>query len=297
MPIRILLQTTLLSTDEDDWNIKRFSLLANYLGAVKDENGNPLFKVTLRDRYADNQGNDSILSHLSRDNFDELWLFALDVGGGLSAKDCEGITRFHQQGGGILVTRDHQDMGLSLCPLENIGCFHYFHTQQNDPDSSRCCRDDIYTTRIDWPNYHSGNNGDYQIVYPTEPIHELLKNPDSSGTIAFFPAHPHEGGIGVPENATNARIIAMGKSKVSDRPFNLIVVAERVRDNFGNLLGRVVAHSTFHHFVDYNWDINQGCPSFVEETPGEGMFKEPRALQDIQTYVKNLALWLAPSIA
>lgn len=51
----------------------------------------------------------------------------------------------------------------------------------------------------------------------------------------------------------------------------------------------------FHHFVDYNWDISKGCPSFVDEPPGEGMQKEPQALADIQCYVKNLALWLTPT--
>jgi len=28
---------------------------------------------------------------------------------------------------------------------------------------------------------------------------------------------------------------------------------------------------------------------------GEGMKKEPRALRDIQRYVRNLAFWLAPA--
>jgi hypothetical protein len=37
-----------------------------------------------------------------------------------------------------------------------------------------------------------------------------------------------------------------------------------------------------------------GCPSFVDEPCGDGMKHEPRALEDIKTYVRNLALWLAP---
>lgn len=291
MPIRILLQTTLLPTEEDDWTIARFSLLRDYLASIKDESGNHLFQVTARDREPDSEGNDPVLSNLDSQRFDELWLFALDVGGGLSSRDLAGITRFHQQGKGILTTRDHQDMGISMCELENIGAFHYFNTQQNDPDESRCCIDDCYTTYISWPNYHSGRNGDYQVIHPTEPIHELLKNPDSpTGTIQYFPAHPHEGGIGVSTDAKNARVIATGKSLVTERSFNLAIAAEPK-----NQLGRVVAQSTFHHFVDYNWDISKGCPSFVDEPPGEGMQKEPQAVADIQCYVKNLALWLAPT--
>lgn len=295
MSIRILLQTTLLPSEEDDWTIARFSLLRDYLEALQDESGNPLCQVTARDRQPDAEGNDPILSQLDRRDFDQLWLFALDVGGGLSDRDCAGIVRFHQRGGGILTTRDHQDMGISMCNLDRIGCFHYFHTQQHDPDESRWFNDDPYTTYISWPNYHSGANGDYQIIQAVEPIHDLLKNPDSpTGAIQFFPAHPHEGGVGIPENSDLARAIAIGTSKVTGRPFNLAIAVDSFEDDNGNSIGRVVAQSTFHHFVDYNWDIETGCPSFVEEAPGDGMAKNPQALQDIKTYIKNLALWLTP---
>ncbi|GAB4238446.1 MAG: hypothetical protein Kow0049_25120 [Stanieria sp.] len=53
---------------------------------------------------------------------------------------------------------------------------------------------------------------------------------------------------------------------------------------------------SIHHLVDYNWDINKGCPNFVAEPPGDGMTTEPRALEDIKTYVKNLFLWLSAKI-
>jgi hypothetical protein len=81
---------------------------------------------------------------------------------------------------------------------------------------------------------------------------------------------------------------------VSDRDFNLLVALEGYKDAQGNMLGRAVANSSFHHLVDYNWDIEKGCPTFVDEAPGDGMKKEPRALEDIKAYVRNVALWLAP---
>lgn len=294
-PIRILLQTTIPTTD-DDWSIDRFSLLQGYLAALKDEQGNPLCEVIARDRQDDAEGNDPVLSTLGESDFDELWLFALDTGDGLSSKDCAGISAFHQQGKGIFTTRDHQDMGVCMCGLGLLGTLHYFQSKQQDPDESRRCVDDIYTTKISWPNYHSGRNGDYQIITPLEPLHELLKSPNSpSGRIEFFPAHPHEGAVGVSPGEQNARVIATGKSLVSGRPFNLVVAVERINDEQGNQLGRVVAQSTFHHFVDYNLDIDKGCPSFVEELPGNGMKENPQALEDIKTYIRNLVLWLSPS--
>jgi hypothetical protein len=238
----------------------------------------------------------TVLSALDRPSFDELWLFAVDVGDGLSANDCAGINRFRRRGGGILATRDHQDLGSSLCALDGLGAAHFFHTRNQDPDFSRCRDDDPHTKSISWPNYHSGRNGDYQQITPVEPLHELLRNPASpSGVIRFFPTHPHEGGVGAPTGETNARVIAVGTSLATGRPFNLAVAFERVPDEHGSLLGRAVAESSFHHFVDYNWDPGMGCPGFVEEAPGDGYRREPHALDDIKTYAANLARWLAPS--
>jgi len=291
-PTRILLQTTLPPTDTDDWTIARFSLLRNYLSGLKNNNGEHLFAVTARDRTPNDAGDDPCLSELSRDRFDELWLFALDVGDGLSPADCEGITRFHQQGGGILTTRDHQDMGISMCSMKPLGQFHYFRSRQHHPDPEHRDRDDPYTKTIDWPNYHSGANGDFQIIHPIEPVHPLLMG--ANGPIQYFLAHPHEGGGGVPDEMPHARVIAMGKSKTTKRPFNLVVASDRYTDNHGNTLGRVVAQSTFHHFVDYNIDPDFGCPSFVDEPPGQGIKANPLGLADVYTYFRNLALWLSP---
>ncbi|MGB7926343.1 MAG: hypothetical protein WCF57_24090 [Pyrinomonadaceae bacterium] len=292
-PVRILLQTT-IPTTVDDWSIERFSLLREHLASLKDGAGNSRFDVTARDRESDAEGNDPVLSTLDASEFDELWLFAVDTGDGLTKDDCKGITRFRQRGGGILATRDHQDLGSSLCTLGGVGRAHFFHTQNPEPDESRHRPDDTYTTSILWPNYHSGRNGDYQKIEPVEPLHELLRNPAStSGVIEDFPAHPHEGAVGVPEDEHDARVIAVGHSLVSGQPFNLAVVFESAKDDHGNLLGRAVAQSSFHHFVDYNWDTSVGCPSFVLEAPGDGYEKEPRALEDIKTYVGNVAAWLA----
>lgn len=291
--IRILLQLTTPAA-EDDWNIGRFSLLADHLRSLRNQEGNALCDVTARHREIDSAGNDKILAKLDETDFDQLWLFALDQGEGLTQADCEGITRFRQRGGGILSTRDHDDMGSSLCTLGGVGGAHYFHSKNQDPDKSRRERDDQDTSTISWPNYHSGRNGDYQRVTPVEPIHELLLNRENpSGVIEYFPAHPHEGGVGSPNGEENARVIATGTSEVTRRPFNLIVAFERRTDSHGNELGRAIAESSFHHLVDYNWDISKGCPSFLLEPPGDQVQNEPERLNDIKAYVSNAVRWLS----
>ena len=291
-PIRILMQTT-IPFAEDDWHIGRFSLLRNELASLKDDAGNPLCEVTTRNRESDSAGNDPVLSSLDATDFDELWLFAIDMGDGLTVTDCQGITRFRQRGGGILATRDHQDLGTSLCTLGGIGRAHFFHSKNPEPDASRHVPDDPFTTSISWPNYHSGANGDYQKI-TVEGSHELMRNPASpTGIIEFFPAHPHEGAVGVPEGEDQAHVIATGKSQITDRPFNLVVAFESAVVDHGNKLGRGIAESSFHHFVDYNWNTDMGCPSFLVEPPGDGYKRNPQALQDIKIYVGNAARWLA----
>jgi hypothetical protein len=292
-PIRILLQTTIPAI-EDDWHIGRFSLLCKHLSSLTDETGHALCEVMARNRETNKDGDDELLSRLDATDFDELWLFAVDAGDGLTVADCQGITRFRQRGGGILATRDHQDLGSSLCTLGGVGLAHFFHSKHPDPDETRRARDDQDTKDISWPNYHSGHNGDYQRVTPVHPLHELMRSPSSlSGHIEYFLAHPHEGGVGVPEGEKHARVIATGTSQITRRPFNLIIAFDKEQDEHGNLLGRAVAEASFHHFVDYNWDTSMGCPSFVAEPPGDQISREPERLEDVKTYVRNLALWLA----
>jgi len=135
-PINILVQTTIPAIT-DDWNIDRFLLLRDHLGSLTDESGGPLYKLTARNREVNADGNDAILSMLDKTDFDQLWLFAVDSGKGLTVADCQGITRFRQRGGGLLTTRDHQDLGSSLCTLGGVGRAHFFHTKHPEPDESR----------------------------------------------------------------------------------------------------------------------------------------------------------------
>jgi hypothetical protein len=292
-PKKILLQTT-IPFAVDDWHIGRFSLIWQHLESLRADDGTPLYEVTARDRVEDEAGNDIVLSRLGESDFDELWLFAVDTGDGLSGADCAGITQFRQRGGGIFSTRDHFDLGSSLCTLGGVGAAHYFHSKHPDPDESRRMRDDVVTTNIDFPNYHSGANGDFQEVTPLGELHELLQRPDGS-PIRYFPSHPHEGGVGAPAGDPNARVVATGKSEVTGRPFNLVVAMDSSADAHGNQLGRAIAESSFHHLVDYNWDTDAGCPTFLEEPPGDGYKQNPSTLDDIKRYVANVANWLSPN--
>jgi hypothetical protein len=288
-PIPILLQTT-IRTIEDDWHVGRFSLLRRFLTALSADDGRPLFSVSARDRVPPGQP-DPVLSTLDNSDYKELWLFAVDTGDGLTDQDCAGISRFRQRGGGLLVARDHMDLGSSVWALGGVGAAHYFHSKNPEPDPTRHRIDDPYTREILWPNYHSGANGDYQEIQAAGAPHPVLFDPSApGGLVRYLPAHPHEGAVGAPANDPTARVIATGRSRVTGVTFNIAVAFEP-----SDAGGPAIAESTFHHFADYNWDPAMGAPSFVNEPPGDGLARLPQARLSTERYVRNVALWLAGS--
>jgi len=277
-PVNVLLQTTIVPT-ANDWHIGRFSMLREYLASLTAADGSRLFEVTARDR--DPVGApDSVLSSLDRSTFDQLWLFAVDTGDGLDDADRAGILRFQARGGGLMITRDHMDLGCSICALGPVGAAHVFHSHNITGDVPP--PDDRETSYIGWPNFHSGANGDFQRVEAEQPLHPVMRE------VMYLPAHPHEGAVVAPASAPGARVIATGKSLASGQRFNIAVAFERSGTN-----GPALAESTFHHFADYNWDPRRGSPDFVSEKPGYALPNTPQAMASVHRYVRNVALWLA----
>ncbi|CAN7273636.1 hypothetical protein LJR219_001248 [Phenylobacterium sp. LjRoot219] len=286
-PARILLQTTIPSVD-DDWSIARFSRLATLLADVRDSEGAPLFEVVARDR-ATADGADPVLARLDESDFAALWLFAVDTGDGLTADECAAISRFRRRGGGLMVTRDHMDLGSSVCTLGGVGAAHFFHSRNLDPDETRHANDDTETPDIQWPNYHSGANGDAQEVASVGPVHPVLRDPAAAGApLRYLPAHPHEGAVGAPADDPSARVIVTGRSQTTGSTFNIAVAFEPSADG-----GPAIAESTFHHFADYNWEPADGAPSFVSEPPGHGLAASPEARRQVRQYAVNVACWTA----
>lgn len=279
----ILLQTT-IQYKEDAWHIRRFNMLRRQL----ERSG---FHVVARDWTPMEDGNDAILSNLDESEFDQLWLFCVDEGEGLGPKDAEGIIRFWEKGRGVLLTRDHHDLGCSIMKLGRLGVGHCFHNHRPESNKARRMNDDENTQDIEWPNYHSGDNGDTQMIHPTEPVHWVFLHSDGS-IMRRFPAHPHEGAVEVPDSHPHGRVLAVGTSKLTGRPFNLVVAFEQ--DGEGR--GRVICESSFHHFADYNWNPNAGAPSFVEEGTSNMVKTHKHLLNDVKAYVANVAKWLAEPV-
>ena len=285
---KILLQTT-IPFIQDDWSIERFSILAETLSASSDNRGDRRFEIVSRNRDHPGDTDDSVLKRLDETDFDQLWLFGVDVGGGITPMECEAIARFRTRGGGLLTSRDHQDLGLSFYSLAGIGDAHHFHSRNLELDPARLIVDDTETSSISYPNYHSGKNGDYQHVKVMEPIHPVMRsNVNRSGRIELLPSHPHEGANSIPTGVKFGRVIATGMSILTRRVFNLVLAFEADGEH-----GRAIVDSSFHHFLDFNLDPGKGRPSFVSEPVGSGMKNNAQARADTETYFLNVAEWLS----
>jgi hypothetical protein len=286
---RLLLKTT-IGPVEDDWHVGRFSQLAEHLGSLRGDSGEALYAVTAHDRVEDAAGNDVDLAAFAYGGFDQLWLFAVDVVGALTETDAAHIEAGQQAGRGVLLTRDHQDLGACLTKLGDVGQAQHFHSANPDPDATRRRRDDPETLSIDWPNFHSGANGDVQAIETPLPSHPIVRRA-SGEAITHLPSHPHEGEVGVPASLKDhSAVIVVGTSKATGARFNIAVAID------GPGRGRAVADSSFHHLADFNWDPRLGKPSFVTETPSDAVIRDPGLLADTRRYVENIAAWLGRRI-
>jgi hypothetical protein len=283
---KILIQTTIPKI-ESDWHVGRFSLLADVLRADGHD-------VVARDREPRGDGSDAVLSSLAESDIDELWLIAADRGNGLAPSDVRGILRFRERGGGILTARDHQNLGASLLNLGILGKVNHFYSYNRERDMRRLKRDDLDNLSITFPNYHSGDNGSYQRIVPLEPVHDILRSEKSpSGTIEYFPAHPHEGAISVPYGVDFARVIAMATSTVTGRSFNVAIAIDGEPGEDGDACGRAIALSSFHTFADMNWDSRIEAPPCVTEPRGNGLLEDPQRLEIFKDYIRNIGHWLS----
>jgi hypothetical protein len=280
----LLLQTT-IEGEPHDWSITRFSRLTEFLSQLRDPEGQLAFRVTARNRGRRGEP-DAILSKLSELEFDQLWLFAVDAGDGLTAADRAGISRFRQLGGRLLVTRD-MDLGRSVCRLDGVGAAHHFHG--NNPEGNDRRPDNPTSSDIVGPSHRASAGGDFKRVRPVGHIHPVMRDRHSvTGVIQYLPAHPHEGVVNVPPGEASARVIVAGQNVTSARRFNIAVAFERSERG-----GRAIAQSSFHHFSNCNGDFKAGCASFEDEPAGGSIARSPEALRSTRQYVSNVAFWLA----
>lgn len=284
------------------------------------------YKVTLAHRGSIiNNPNPVVVNHISGFNFDtsvdlndfdQVWLFAINPSGSLSSNEINAIENYMNGGGGLFATGDHGALGKAMCgQIPRVKDMRYWDNtpvgstiDTNEVSMRGRRRNDTNTPR---PGNAYSNTFDHQSDNIPQKIgvlqfgngafpHPLLSISTSikpSGVIDTMPDHPHEGEC-APETTFNingmilpTQIIAisfvpggnttanMGKNPTAPHCFPSI----HVFDGQPAQVGRIVVDSTWHHFVN----INLNGAGSIQSGLTNSDFKE------VQQYYMNIATWMS----
>lgn len=255
-------------------------------------------------------------SDTSLASFHEVWLFGVSTANPyIQGNELTALTKFMNNGGGILAMGDHEDLGLGLCgnvPRVKSMRKWWYQTipagELKAPDSTDLTRNDTVQliNKVD-PGFDGQEDNYPQPIYPNYRFgynwwrpwrhfrypHPVLCGP--RGAITVFPDHAHEGDCVIPAslNANEypggvaPEVIAQGRNVVGrtkgvytitdPREFGLLGAYD------GHLpaasVGRVLVDSTWHHWFNINL---------------RGFDKKTNVYKDILAYFRNVAVWLAP---
>jgi len=256
------------------------------------------------DPTADHQGLD-LAGALALDDFDELWIYSINSGPGLTASELAAAKTFmDDRKGGVLITGDHADLGMAFGNLPRAGKMRQLPAPPAAPP--------FWNTTL-----RSGDNAafefDDQSDDTPQPLslkyywagllwkapHPVLCSP--LGPINIFPDHQHEGEAVAPTPSPvsewpgghGAEVIARGTIVDPSGDAGRSVGVLSAYDGHSQSVGRIVADSTWHHHFDINLRGLPGVPGrggFV--TPGTGDWLT--TAKKIEHYFVNAAIWLAP---
>ena len=251
-------------------------------------------------------------------DFDEIWLFGVGAGDLLTAGEKAALADFMDtHKGGVLVTGDHASLGQGIAgAIPRAGKMRRYPApdavppgwnttlvEGSDPDTTYDFEDqsDDVPQRIRWKKYPLWSLITTPFRRRVRP-HPLLCGPH--GPIDVLPDHQHEGEAIAPTSLSASEwpsgptgqvrpeVIAWGRIKdpaATHTGQEIGVIS--AYDGHEASVGRVAADATWHHFFDINLLGLPGDPIYrgFPATPGG-----QAALQKIEAYFLNLAVWLAP---
>jgi len=249
------------------------------------------------------------LDEVSLSDYDELWLFGVAGRGGgpddieLNASEINAVESFMDDGGGVLTTGDHSDLGEGITGgIPRVGKMRrydaWLNTLRSGPGGSTSERDGTpQKIRVrEYPEYRFWP----RFLRTTHP-HPVLCGPE--GPIEILPDHQHEGAVNVPSSYPTSEWPRKGghQPKVepiawaqvvnqpdpnSDEPRGTEFPVIGVYDGHRADVGRIAADATWHHWFDLNL---RGGGSGFDDTP-----QGRQHLEKFEAYFLNLAVWLAP---
>jgi hypothetical protein len=254
------------------------------------------------------------------DDFDEIWLFGSDERPDLPPEEKALLDRFMEdKKGGLLVIGDHRDRGKAIAgSIKRAGKMRQYPAPDMEPKEAN-------TTLEEGPDpgdrFNEADQNDarpQKVRYTLFPVwtpvgskprfrpHPVMQGPE--GPIDVFPDHGHEGEALAPKinrcdtewptvNGHQELPVVIAWGKIKDP--NALKVGQEIGlvsayDGHKVNAGRIIADSSWHHWVDNNL---LGNPGVMAPKPDAGFDATPAgqaALRKIDAYFLNCATWLAP---
>lgn len=250
------------------------------------------------------------LTALNLDDFDEIWLFGFTDAQVSTTQFKAPVQQFMASPklGGVLVTGDHLGRGGELAATtDRIGKMRLWTIDATGPNRNSSLEEGPGPD-TSFDGQDEADDRPQIIHYRRFPVgapdgvtlqpHPVLSGPD--GPIDVLPDHQHEGEAVAPtdlpaaEWPSNAQghqeqpfVIAWGDVKDPQVNFKQFGVISAYNGHTVEV-GRIVADSSWHHWLDSN---------LIGVGPNGGFNASPEgqaALKKIETYFLNCATWLAP---
>jgi len=274
---RALLQST-IATDPNDWCIARFSLLAEQIrqaGTAID----PAFALTVQDYPAAGAAREQLHHDLAAGHYGQVWLMAPDLDNGPEPAFFAALETAVAAGTQLVIARDHTDLGTSLLALG--GCLEpVTQTQTFKRTWPGFACDNEYVNpgcpAIETPCVVTGQNGGVQICRKRSE-HPLLAFETLIPGHLVLPAHPHEGVI---RPTTASQQVLLSSHSITSGREQITAILDEAPGR-----GAVLHHSTFHHFADFNLEVERGAPDFVIDPASSQIDESPELLADQRAYV------------
>jgi hypothetical protein len=320
--IKILFYTDSFINRDPDPDLKTWGLSELEKFVVYKLRAFATFEFDLANRHL---GNKQRLERKLLCQYDEVWIFGLVNNEGapfeLDDEEVAALKNWMDQGGGLFITGDHSvPYDSQFCGGDHTRFFNLGYSLGNRIKRAgemrlwkgppTACADslDNFNTQessgtgsLEDPNLDKDNIAQTLFELPDPPHPLFWWKIDHTGKIIpiqKFPDHGHEGkllkpdvsGKEWPSGASEAVVAARGLDKRfldKSRIYDLVLAFDG--DSSG--VGRIVADSSFHHYVNINL---RNLPSRKCTNYGCGYPEPDSDLDQIAQYYGNLALWLAP---
>ncbi|WP_396152166.1 hypothetical protein [Flavobacterium sp.] len=257
--------------------------------------------------------------------FDQVWLFGINSGSGLSATELPIMENYMNGGGGVFATGDHGSLGSALCGnIPRVKDMRFWTDLPSDITDQNAAMRGAFRNDTNRPSSGStsmffDNQSDSipQVIAPRifsgglpHPLLSISPSIRPSAIIDVMPDHPHEGEC-KPERTFSVNGVAVTSQNIAT---SFVLSGSTINNGNGGKtptiahsfpsigvwdgrlanVGRIVVDSTWHHFVNINLngEGSQGSGFSNDDLAGRQTGLNANDYTAIKQYFMNIATWM-----